>query len=49
MCGEVVGVYEPAISVTADGDRLPGTHHGDGDVAVVAVYHRSCLEPGERS
>jgi hypothetical protein len=45
-CGEVVGAYEPAISVTADGDRLPGNHHGR-DVTVVEVYHRGCLEPAE--
>jgi hypothetical protein len=43
----VVGAYEPAISVTAEGTRLPGNRHG-GDVAIVAVYHRGCLEPGER-
>jgi hypothetical protein len=46
-CGEVVGAYEPAISLTADGDRLAGNHHGR-DAAVVAVYHRGCLEPAER-
>jgi hypothetical protein len=47
VCGEVVGAYEPAISETADGDRLPGNRHGR-DVAVVAVFHRDCLEPAER-
>jgi hypothetical protein len=47
MCGEVVGVYEPAISVTAEGERRPGNQHGH-DVGVVAVYHRGCLEPDRR-
>jgi hypothetical protein len=46
-CGEVVGAYEPAISITADGRRLTGTRHGS-DVEVVAVYHRDCLERAER-
>ena len=46
-CGDVVGVYEPAISLTADGSRVPGSRHGH-DAEVVAVYHRDCLEPAER-
>jgi hypothetical protein len=45
-CGEVVGVYEPAVSLTSEGDRLSGNHHGR-DTTVVAVYHRGCLEPAE--
>ena len=45
-CGEVVGVYEPAISLTADGARLHGSRQED-EVPVVAVYHRDCLEPRE--
>jgi hypothetical protein len=47
ICGDVVGVYEPAISLTADGSRVPGSRHGH-DAEVVAVYHRDCLEPAER-
>jgi hypothetical protein len=46
VCGEVVGVYEPAISLTEDGERLHGSRQGHG-VPVVAVYHRDCLESRE--
>jgi hypothetical protein len=46
-CGEIVGVYEPAISLTADGEHLTGNHHGR-DAAVVEVYHRGCLASAER-
>lgn len=42
-CGDVVGVYEPATFLLADGRAVESSRlrSGEGDAAV-ATYHRAC-------
>lgn len=47
-CGDVVGAYEPAVTITADGRRVHGSSAALGaDFPVAAVYHRECIEDSE--
>jgi hypothetical protein len=44
LCGDVVGVYEPAVALTTAGT----THHTsllalDREIPLAAIYHRGCF------
>jgi len=47
-CGDVVGVYEPAVALIADGGRVHSSLAKlGGDLPVAEIYHRDCApSPG---
>ena len=48
-CGEVVGVYEPAIFLLGDGSVVDGSALSlDRASELVAAYHLSCSPTGAR-
>jgi hypothetical protein len=48
LCGDVIGVYEPAVAVTGGGSVTTSWLQLEDPTSVDALYHRSCHDAQAR-